>query len=68
MPDGRVLGDWTGDELVKLSVDETALAEGHKKNAAFFAAVASQVPNNKTVRDGVPAKRVEELWAKVYGK
>lgn len=67
MPDGRMLGDWTGAELEQQAKAETSIASGYLLNASFYRAVARKA-GNRTVRAAVKPRELDELLRKAKGK
>ena len=67
MPDGRVLGDWLGTELMALSDIEWALASGHGKNATYFVRVGKRA-GKRRVADALTEKDLQAIRMRVYEK
>lgn len=65
LPDGRMLGDATGEELPELAATERAIADGHEKNAMFYSALAKRVKAKQTIRAVMESKQVAKLWEQI---
>ena len=65
MRDGRVLGDYTAEELVNDADTDRSVADGFLRDEAFKRELAKRMKPGKTVRQTFTAKQVERLWNKV---
>lgn len=65
---GVVLGDITGKQLHEFAAAEKNRAAGYMRNARFCLALQPLVPEDKTVRQCVTAKKADAIWKKVVGE
>ena len=61
MPDGRVLGDWTGTEVMERASVERGLSRGHAANAAYYERLG-ELAKDRKIREKVAPKRARVLW------
>ena len=66
MPDGRRLGDQTGQELDGWIEIEQSQAAGHSRNAKFYKLLRAEVDDDETVRAAVKPTLADTLKAAVW--
>lgn len=59
---GRTLGMLLGSELGDIATNETDIANGHLFNARLCEHLKRLVPENKTVKQAVPEKKLRDLF------
>jgi len=61
MRDGRLLGDYTGNELKSESEYERLQADGHMINSKFYAELAGKIPGKAKLKNKLKADAVQDI-------
>ena len=65
---GITLGSTLGGDLLGIAEKEASIAQGHTNNATLCTLLAKIVPEDKTVREAVPEKKLKQLFLKAHIK